>query len=66
MIFWSSSQTGTCPPVYWRLHTSIFNAERQAGKLWIPIFIFFGLTRPETEPEFTVSVAGLTTDGFVF
>ena len=31
--------------------------ERQAGKLWIPIFIIFGLTRPGIEPESTASVA---------
>ena len=30
---------------------------RQPGKLWIPIFLIFGLTRPGIEPEFTVSVA---------
>ena len=34
--FRSSSQAATCPPVYhtrWRLHTVLFNAERQAWKL---------------------------------
>ena len=36
---------------------SLFNVERQAGKLWIPIFIVFGLTRLGIEPESTVSVA---------
>ena len=41
----------------WRLHTVSFNAERQAGKLRIPIFIVFGLTRLGIEPESTVSVA---------
>ena len=58
--FRSSSQAATCPPVYHtrrRLHTVPFNAERQAGKLWIPIFIVFGLTRPGIEPESTASVA---------
>ena len=48
------------PPVYYtrqRLHTVPFNAERQAGKLCIPIFIVFGLTRPGIESESTVSVA---------
>ena len=58
--FRSSSQAATCPPVYHtrrRLHTVPFNAERQAGKLWIPIFIVFGLTRPGIEPESIVSVA---------
>ena len=58
--FRSSSQAATCPPVYHtrrRLHTVPFNAEHQAGKLWIPSFIVFGLTRPGIEPESTVSVA---------
>ena len=58
--FRSSSQAATCPSVYhtrWRLHTVPFNAERQAGELWIPIFIVFGLTRPGIEPESTASVA---------
>ena len=58
--FRSSSQAATCPPVYHtrrRLHTVPLIAERQAGKLWIPIFIVFGLTRPGIEPESTVSVA---------
>ena len=36
---------------------SLLIAERQAGKLWIPIFIVFGLTRPGIEPESTASVA---------
>ena len=55
-----SRQTATCLPVYhtrWRLHTVPFNAERQAGKLYIPIFNVFGLTRPGIEAECTVSVA---------
>ena len=58
--FWYSSQAATCPPVYHtrlRLHTVLFNAERQAGKLWIPIFIVFGLTQLGIEPESTASVA---------
>ena len=58
--FWSSSQAATCPSVYhtWqRIHTVPLNAERQAGKLWIPIFIVFGLTRLGIELESTVSVA---------
>ena len=58
--FRSSSQAATCPPVYHtrrRLHTIPLIAERQAGKLWIPIFIVFGLTRPRIEPESTASVA---------
>ena len=41
---------------------SLFNAERQAGKQWIPIFLVLGLTRPGIEPETTISVAdGLST-----
>ena len=36
---------------------SLFNAERQAGKLRIPIFMIFDLTRRGTEPESTISVA---------
>ena len=40
-----------------RLHTVPLIAERQAGKLWIPIFIVFGLTRPGIELESTASVA---------
>ena len=58
--FRSSSQATTCLPVYHtrrRLHTVPFNAEGQAGKLWIPIFMVFGLTRPGIEPESTASVA---------
>ena len=58
--FRSLSQAATCPSVYhtrWRLHTVPLIAERQAGKLRIPIFIVFGLTRPGIEPESTASVA---------
>ena len=58
--FRSFSQAATCPPVYhtwWRLHTVPLIAERQTGKLRIPIFIVFGLTRPGIEPKSTVSVA---------
>ena len=60
MTFRYFSQAATCPPVYHtrrRLHTVPLIAESQAGKLWIPIFIVFGLTRPGIEPESTVSVA---------
>ena len=32
-----------------QFHAVPFNAERQAGKLWIPISIVFGLTRPRVE-----------------
>ena len=35
----------------------LFIAERQAGKLRIPIFIVLGLTCPEIEPESTVLAA---------
>ena len=58
--FRPASQAAACPPVYhtWRrLRTIHLIAERQAGKLWIPIFIVFGLTRLGIEPKFTVSVA---------
>ena len=58
--FRSSSQAATCPSVYhtqWRLHTVPLIAERQAGKLRIPIFIVFGLTRPGIEHVSTASVA---------
>ena len=33
---------------------SLLIAERQAGKLEIPIFIVFGLTQPGIEPKFTI------------
>ena len=36
---------------------TLFNAERHAGKLKIPIFIVFGLIRLGIEPTFTVSTA---------
>ena len=58
--FRSSSQAATCPPVYHirrRLHTVPFIVECQAGKLWIPIFLVFGLTRPGIEPTSTVLFA---------
>ena len=54
------SQAATYPPVYhtwWRLHTVHSVAERQAGELWISIFIAFGLTPLRIEPRFTASVA---------
>ena len=41
----------------WRLHIVPLIAELQAGKLLMPIFIVFGLTRPGIEPESTASVA---------
>ena len=50
----SSSQAATCPSVYHtrrRLHTLPLIAERQAGKLWIPIFTVVGLNRPGIERE---------------
>ena len=58
--FRSSSQAATCPPVYHtrrRLLTVPLIAERQAGKLWMPSFIIFGLPRHGIEPKSTVSVA---------
>ena len=60
VTFRSSSQAATCPPVYhtrWRLHAVPLIAERQASKVWIPIFKVFGLTRPGNEPKSTVSAA---------
>ena len=57
----SSSQAATCPLVYYtrrRLQTvPLIIAERHAGKLWIPIFVVFGLTRPEIAPKSTASAA---------
>ena len=48
----------------WHLLTQVyysriisFNAERQAGKLGIPIFVVFGMTRPGIKLLPTVSVA---------
>ena len=58
--FRSSSQAATCPPVYHtrrRLHTVLLIAERQAGKLRIPLFTVLGLTRTRIELELTASVA---------
>ena len=58
--FWSLSQASTTPPVYHtqlRLHTVPHNAERQAGKLGIPIFKVFGLTRLGIEPGSGVTTA---------
>ena len=40
-----------------RFHTVPLIAERQAGKLWIPRLIVFGLTRPGIELESTALVA---------
>ena len=48
------------PPVYYTrqmLHIVPLIAERQAGKLGIPIFIVFGLTRPGIESQSTASIA---------
>ena len=41
----------------WRLHTVPFIAKRQAGKLWISIFLVFGVTRPGINSESIVLVA---------
>ena len=57
--FRSSSQAAVCPLVYHssrRLYTVLLIAKRQAGKLWIPIFIVFGLIWSEIKPKFSVSV----------
>ena len=40
-----------------RFHTVPLIAKRQAGKLWIPIFIVFGMSQSRIEPKFTASVA---------
>ena len=56
----SLSQDVACPLVYqtWqRLHTVPLIAERQAGKLSMPIFVVFGLTQSRIEPESTALVA---------
>ena len=56
------------PPVYhtrWRLHT-ISNAERQAGKLWIPIFMVFDLTQTGIEQASTVSVVAYALSTYSF
>ena len=58
--FWSLSQDVACPLVYqtWqRLHTVPLIAERQAGKLSMPIFVVFGLTQSRIEPESAALVA---------
>ena len=38
------------------LHVVALIAESEAGKLWILIFLDFGLSQPGIEPESTVSV----------
>ena len=58
--FRSLSQDVACPPVYQtrqRLHSVPLTAERQAGKLSMPIFVVFGLIQLGIEPESTASVA---------
>ena len=60
MTFRSLNQAASCPSVYrtrQRHHTVFFNAEHQAGKLRIPNFLIFGLTRQGIEPKPAVSVA---------
>ena len=50
------------PPVHhtrWRLHTFPFMLTVKQGSC--ETYQFFSLTRPEMEPGFTVSVAGLST-----
>ena len=39
-----------------RLHTAPFDAECQAGKLWIPSFIVFGLSQSGIKSKSTISV----------
>ena len=58
--FWSLSQDVACPLVYqtWqRRHTVPLIAERQAGKLSMPIFVVFDLTQSRIESESTALVA---------
>ena len=48
------------PSVYhtrWRLHSVPFNAERQAGRLLIALYIAFGVIRPGIESRPIISVA---------
>ena len=57
---WSSSQATIWPLVNQerrRLHIIFFIAEHRAGKLWIPIFIIFGLICQEIELESIVSIS---------
>ena len=56
-IFRSSSQAATCLPHTVEASHCPLIVEYQARKLWIPIFIIFGLTRPGIEPESIVSEA---------
>ena len=58
VAFWSfQSSCSSVNRTRRRLHPAPLIAERQAGKLWIPIFIIFGLTLPGIEPQSTASVA---------
>ena len=43
----SSKQAATYQTRLWSLYNIPFNAERQAGKMSMLMFIVFGLTRPE-------------------
>ena len=61
-IYWFSSQVATSLLVYhkrWKLHFVFFNAERQTGKLQMPIFITFDLVGSRIESRSIVSVAGV-------
>ena len=56
-VFESSYHLPTCLPHMVEASHCFLIAERQAGKLWIPIFIDFDFTRPGIEPESIVSIA---------
>ena len=45
------------PSLQWRLHIVFFIADRQPKKLWMLIFIVFGLIQPRIEPKCTVPIA---------
>ena len=68
-IFPSSSQAASCPSAFhtrWRLHTVPLIAERQAGKLLIPIFLVFGLTRRESNPSLPLVPDALSTRPLIY
>ena len=55
LVFESRCHLSTTHGGGFTLH--LFNAERYARKLWVPIFIVFGLMRLGIEPNSTVSIA---------
>ena len=63
MAFRSSSQAAICPPVHhiqWRLHIVPFNAERQAEKLCITVFIVFVFCNLTNKLILSVCLFGLS------